>query len=161
MAKNKVTKKSLQEDLKLWTKGAKVGAAVAVNLIPTGRAAKTVSKIVSKTKAKKITSGEPTIKKKTFIQGDRARITNTPPKKTGAGKNSPVRNTKVEVTYKTKKISPETYAALTTGRTAREGTKKVGTYLKGAVTGAAGLYTVSELKKAKDKKEAEKKKQGK
>ena len=161
MARRKITKKSLQEDLKLWTKGAKVGAAVAVNLVPTGRAAKTVSKIASRTKAKKITSGEPTIKKKTFTQGDRERITNTPPKKTGAGKNSPVKGTKVEVTYKTKKISPETYATLTTGRTAREGTKKVGTYLKGAATGAAFLYTVSELKKAKDKREAEKKKKGK
>ena len=157
----KVTKKSLKEDLKLFTKGAKVGAAVAVNLIPTGRAAKTVSKIVSKSKAKKITSGEPTIKKKTFTQGDRARITNTPPKKTGVGQNSPVKGTKVEINYKTKKISPETYATLTIGRTAREGTKKVGTYLKGAATGAAGLYTVSELKKAKDKKEAEKKKKDK
>jgi hypothetical protein len=159
--KKKSIKEGLKEDFKLWTKGAKVGAAVAVNLIPTAKAAKTVSKIASRTKAKKITSGEPTIKKKTFTQGDRARITNTPPKKTGAGKNSPVKGTKVEVSYKTKKISPETYAMLTTGRTAREGSKKVGTYLKGAATGAAGFYTVSELKKARDKKEAEKKKKGK
>ncbi|NDB92963.1 MAG: hypothetical protein EB167_09805, partial [Nitrososphaeria archaeon] len=144
-----------------WSKGAKVGAAVAVNLIPTGRAASKVSKIVSKTKSKKITSGEPTVKTKTFTQGDRARITSTPPKKTGVGKNSPIKGTKVEVSYKTKKISPETYAMLTTGRTVREGSKKVGTYLKGVTTGAAGLYTASELKKAKDKKEAEKKKKGK
>jgi hypothetical protein len=161
MAKRKITKKSLKEDLNLWTKGAKVGAAVAVNLVPTGRAAKTISKIASASKAKKISSGGETIKKKTFTQGDRARITNTPPKKTGTGKNSPVKGTKVEVTYKTKKKSPETYATLTTGRTVREGSKKVGTYLKGAATGAAGLYTVSELKKARDKKEAEKKKKGK
>jgi hypothetical protein len=27
MARRKITKKSLQEDLELWTKGAKVGAA--------------------------------------------------------------------------------------------------------------------------------------
>jgi hypothetical protein len=38
-------------------------------------------------------------------------------------KISPVKGTKVEVSYKTKKISPETYAMLTTGRTAREGSK--------------------------------------
>jgi len=158
--KKRSLKQGLKEDLKLWTKGAKVGAAVATNLIPTGRAAKTVSRVVSKTKAKKISSGGETIKKKTFTQGDKARITNTPPKKTGAGKNSPVKGTKVEVSYKTKKISPETYAMLTTGRTVREGSKKVGTYLKGAATGGAVVYTASELKKAKDKKDAAKKKKG-
>jgi hypothetical protein len=155
--KKKSLKEGLKEDLKLWTKGAKAGAVVAANLIPTGRAAKTVSKVVSKTKAKKISSGGETIKKKSFTQGDRARITNTPPKKTGTGKNSPVKGTKVEVTYKTKKISPETYAMLTTGRTARESTKKVGTYVKGAITGA---YVTNELKNAKAKRTAEKKKKG-
>ena len=155
--KKKSLKEGLKEDLKLWTKGAKAGAVVAANLIPTGRAAKTISRVASKTKAKKISSAGETIKKKTFTQGDRARITNTPPKKTGAGKNSPVKGTKVEVSYRTKKISPETYAMLTTGRTVREGSKKVGTYIKGAVTGA---YVTNEVKNAKAKRDAEKKKKG-
>ena len=155
--KKKSFKEGLKEDLKLWTKGAKAGAVVAANLVPTGRAAKVVSKVASRSKAKKISSAGETIKKRTFTQGDRARITNTPPKKTGTGKNSPVRGTKVEVTYKTKKISPETYATLTTGRTAREATKKAGTYVKGAITGA---YVTNEVKNAKAKRTAEKKKKG-
>jgi hypothetical protein len=138
-----------------------VAAALATNVIPTGRVVRTMSKFASASKAKKITSGGETIKKKTFTQGNKARVTNTPPKKTGVGKNSPVKGTKVEVSYKTKKISPLTYATLTTGRTVSEKTKKVGTYLKGAATGGAGVYTVSELKKAKDKRDAAKKKNGK
>ena len=152
--KKKSIKKGLKEDLRLWTKGAKAGVGAAATLIPTGRAVKTVAKIASKTKAKKITSGEPTIKKRTFTQGDRARITNTPPKKSGAGKNSPVKGTKVEVSYKTKKISPETTAQFTTGNVVRKRGGQTAVSLK---TGAA-IYSASQLKKALEQEKKKKKK---
>ena len=149
-------KEGLKEDLRLFTRGAKAGLGAAATLIPTGRAVKTVAKIASASKAKKISSGGETIKKRTFTQGDRARITATPPKKTGAGKNSPVKGTKVEVNYKTKKISPETYAQLTTGNVVR----KRGGLAAAAVKGAAAMYSASQLKKVLDE-ETKKKKKGK
>ena len=152
--KKKSIKKGLKEDLRLWTKGAKAGVGAAATLIPTGRAVKTVAKIASKTKAKKITSGEPTIKKRTFTQGDRARITNTPPKKSGAGKNSPVKGTKVEVSYKTKKISPETTAQFTTGNVVRKRGGLTAAYIKGG----AAMYSASQLKKALEEEKKKKKK---
>ena len=152
--KKKSIKKGLKEDLRLWTKGAKAGVGAAATLIPTGRAVKTVAKIASKTKAKKITSGEPTIKKRTFTQGDRARITNTPPKKSGAGKNSPVKGTKVEVSYKTKKISPETTAQITTGNVVRKRGGLTAAYIKGG----AAMYSASQLKKALEEEKKKKKK---
>ena len=147
-------KEGLKEDLRLFTKGAKAGVGAAAALVPTGRAIKTVAKIASVSKAKKISSGGETIKKKSFTQGDRARITNTPPKKTGAGKNSPVKGTKVEVTYKTKKISPETYAQLTTGNVVRKRGGQAAAYIKGG----AAMYSASQLKKALDEEKKNKKK---
>ena len=152
--KKKSLKEGLKEDLRLWTKGAKAGVGAAATLIPAGRTVKTVAKIASVSKAKKISSGGEIIKKKTFTQGDRARITATPPKKTGAGKNSPVKGTKVEVNYKTKKISPETYAQLTTGNVVRKSGGQVAAYLKGG----AAVYSVSKLKKALDEEKKNKKK---
>lgn len=153
--KKKSLKEGLKEDLKLWGKGAKAGAVVAANLIPTGKAASTVAKIASASKATKLSSGASKIKTKTFTQGSKARITNTPPKKTGAGVNSPVKGTKVQVKYKTKELTPKQQATLTTGRVVREGAKKAGTYAKGAITGA---YVTNEVKNAKAKREANKKK---
>ena len=147
-------KEGLKEDLRLFTKGAKAGVGAAAALAPTGRAVKTVAKIASVSKAKKISSGGETIKKKSFTQGDRARITNTPPKKTGVGKNSPVKGTKVEVTYKTKKISPETLAQFTTGNVVRKRGGQAAVSLK---TGAA-IYSASQLKKALDEEKKNKKK---
>lgn len=152
--KKKSIKEGLKEDLRLWTKGAKAGVGAAATLLPTGRAVKTVAKIASASKAKKISSGGEIIKKKTFTQGDRARITATPPKKTGAGKNSPVKGTKLEVNYKTRKISPETMAQFTTGNVVRKGGGLTAAYLKGG----AAMYSASQLKKALDEEKKNKKK---
>ena len=90
------TKKQLQGTSKRITAAAVVGA----NLTPTGRAASTVAKFISASKATKLSSGASKIKTKKFTQGDRARITNTPPNKSGVGKNSPIRGTKIEIKYK-------------------------------------------------------------
>ncbi len=144
-------KEGLKEDAKLWLKGAKAGAVTAINLTPMGKAASTVGKFATATKATKLSSGASKIKTKKFTQGDRARITNTPPKSSKAGPNSPIRGTKVEVKYKTKELTPKQQASLTTGRIAREKTKKAGTYVKGAVTGA---YVMNEIDKAKAKKKS-------
>lgn len=126
-----------------------LAATIALNATPTGRVAKAVSTVVSRSKATKLASGASKTKTKKFTQGDRARITNTPPKKSKAGPNSPVRGTKVEVTYKTKELTPKQQATLTVGRTSRESTKKAGTYVKGAGTGA---YVESQRINRKKKK---------
>ena len=147
--KKKSFKEGIKEDIKLWTKGAKAGAVVAANLVPVGRAASTVAKFASASKATKLSSGASKVKTKKFTQGSKARITNTPPKSSGAGKNSPIKGTKVEIKYKTKELTAKQQATLTTGRTVREGAKKAGTYAKGAVTGA---YVTNEYKNAKAKK---------
>ncbi len=105
--------------------------------------------LVEKSKATKLASGAPKTKTRKFTQGDKARITNTPPKKSKAGPNSPIRGTKVEVTYKTKELTPKQQATLTVGRTSREKTKKAGTYVKGAGTGA---YVESQRINRKKKK---------
>jgi hypothetical protein len=132
-------------------KSAANAAIVAVNLIPTGRAASTVAKYVSRSKATKLASGEPKVKTRTFTQGSKAKITNTPPKKSSAGPNSPVKGTKVKIEYKTKALTPRQEATVTTGRVVRERGKKAGTYVKGAVTGA---YVTNEVNKAKAKKKS-------
>ena len=147
-------KEGLKEDLRLFTKGAKAGVGAAATLIPAGRAVKTVAKIASVSKAKKISSGGEVIKKRTFTQGDKARITATPPKKTGTGKNSPVKGTKVEVSYKTRKINPETLAQFTTGNVVRKRGGQTAAYLKGG----AAMYSASQLKKALDEEKKNKKK---
>lgn len=154
MAKKKAKpslKEGLKEDARLIGKGAVAGLVTVANLLPTGRVARTVSKFASASKATKLASGAPKVKTRTFTQGERARITNTPPKKSKAGPNSPIRGTKVEVKYKTKEITPVQQATYTTGRTVRETTKKAGTYAKGAVTAA---YVTNEAKNAKKKKDA-------
>jgi hypothetical protein len=130
-------------------KAGKAAAIIAINAIPTARVARTVAKIASATKATKLSSGASKVKTKTFTQGSRARITNTPPKKSSAGPNSPIKGTKVKVEYKTKELSPRQQANLTTGRVVREEGKKVGTYAKGGAT--VGIVE-SERKKSKKKK---------
>jgi hypothetical protein len=152
MAKKKAKpslKEGLKEDARLIRKGAVAGLVTVANLIPTGRAAKTVAKFASASKATKLSSGASKVKTRKFTQGDRARITNIPPKKSKAGPNSPIRGTKVEIKYKTKELTPSQQATLTTGRTARETTKKAGTYAKAAVTSA---YVTNEVKNAKRNK---------
>jgi hypothetical protein len=130
-------------------RAAKAAAIVGINVLPVGRAASTIAKIASATKATKLASGASKVKTRTFTQGSKARITNTPPKRSGAGANSPVKGTKVKVTYKTKELTPKQQATLTTGRVVREKGKTTGTYAKGAAT--AGLIA-SEVNKSKKKK---------
>jgi hypothetical protein len=144
-------KEQFQKDLNSWVQGFKGGAVMAANLVPVGKAASVVGKFATATKATKLSSGASKVKTKKFTQGEKARITNTPPKKSKAGPNSPIRGTKVEVTYKTKELTPKQQASLTTGRIAREKTKKAGTYAKGALTGA---YVMNEVDKAKAKKKS-------
>jgi len=146
-----------KKQLKGTAKKIIAGAVVAANVTPTGRAASTVAKFASASKATKLSSGASKIKTKKFTQGSKARITSTPPKKTGVGQNSPIKGTKVEIKYKTKELTPKQQATLTTGRTVREGAKKAGTYAKGFITGA---YLTNEAKNAKAKRDAEKKKKG-
>jgi hypothetical protein len=127
----------------------KAALLAGITLAPTGRAASTVAKFVSRSKATKLASGEPKVKTRTFTQGSKAKITNTPPKKSPAGPNSPIKGTKVKVEYKTKALTPRQEATVTTGRIVRERGKKVGTYVKGAATGA---LVTNEVNKAKAKK---------
>jgi hypothetical protein len=150
-AKRNYDKKSKIGTKAALKKSAANAAIVAVNLIPTGRAASTVAKYVSRSKATKLASGEPKTKTRTFTQGSKAKITNTPPKKSSAGPNSPIKGTKVKIEYKTKALTPRQEATVTTGRVVREGGKKAGTYVKGAVTGA---YVMNEKNKAKAKKKS-------
>ena len=142
-----------QDPIKVTNKGlrraGKAAAIVAINLTPTGRAASTVAKIASLSKATKLASGASKVKTKTFTQGSKARITNTPPKKSKAGPNSPIKGTKVKVEYKTKELTPKQQATLTTGRVVREKGKKAGTYIKGGAT--VGIVE-SERKRSKKKK---------
>ena len=130
-------------------RAGKAAAIVAINLTPTGRAASTIAKIASLSKATKLSSGASKVKTKTFTQGRTAKITNTPPKKSAAGPNSPIKGTKVKVEYKTKELTPKQQATLTTGRVVREKGKAAGAYAKGAATTAV---IASEKGKNKKKK---------
>jgi hypothetical protein len=132
-------------------KGAANAAVVAINLIPTGRAASTVGKIVSRTTAKKMVPGESKEVVRKFTQGKNANIVEQAPKKYKEGAKSPVKGTKVTVVKKTKAQTPLQVTTVTKGRIARENTKKAGTYAKGAVTGA---YVMNEIDKAKAKKKS-------
>jgi hypothetical protein len=142
--KDKVKKEAVKAG-----KGIVRDLVIAANFTPVGKAASIVGKFASASKATKITSGAPKVKTRKFTQGDKARITNTPPKSSKAGPNSPIKGTKVEVKYKTKELTPMQQATLTTGRVAREKAKSGLTYAKGAVTGA---YVTNEVKNAKAKK---------
>ena len=115
---------------------AALAATIGLNAIPTIRAAKVVSSFVSASKATNLASGASKTKTKIFTQGNAARVTNTTSKASGSAKYSPTKGTKVKVEYKTKELSPKQQATLTVGRTARESTKKVGTFVKGVGTGA-------------------------
>ena len=138
--------KITKDDLR---KAGKAAAIVAINLTPTGRAASTVAKIASATKATKLSSGASKVKTKTFTQGRRARITTTPPKKSSAGPSSPIRGSKVKVEYKTKELTPKQQATLTTGRVVRGRASQAGAYVKGGAT--VGIVA-SEKGKSKKKK---------
>ncbi len=133
-------------------KGIVRDLVIASNFIPVGKAASAVGKFVSASKATKLSSGAPKIKTKKFTQGDRARITNTPPKSSKAGPNSPIKGTKVEIKYKTKELTPMQEATLTTGSVARKRTKSALTYAKGAAGVATANYLINDVKNAKAKK---------
>jgi hypothetical protein len=145
---DKRSKGSTKDALK---KSAANAAVVAINLIPTGRAASTVGKIVSRTTAKKMVPGESKEVVRKFTQGKNANIVQQAPKKYKEGAKSPVKGTKVTVVKQTKAQTPLQVTTVTKGRIAREKTKKAGTYVKGAVTGA---YVTNEVNKAKAKKKS-------
>ncbi len=151
MAKKKAKpslKEGLKEDIKLIGKGAKAGLVTVANLIPTGKAASTVGKFVSKTTAGKMVATEGKTVTRKFTQGSKANITQQAPKKFKEGVKSPVKGTKVTVVKQTKGQTPLQQTTVTKGRVARETTKKAGTYAKGAVTGA---YVMDEYNKSKSK----------
>ena len=158
MAKKK-PKPSLKDRIKKEAVNAGKGIVrdlvIAANFTPVGKAASVVGKFASASKATKITSGAPKVKTKKFTQGDRARITNTPPKSSKAGPNSPIKGTKVEIKYKTKELTPMQEATLTTGRVARERAKLGLTYAKGAAGLATANYLIKDVKNAKAKKTAD------
>ena len=143
-----------QNPIKVTDKGlrraGKAAAIIAINLTPTGRAASTVAKIASATKATKLASGASKVKTKTFTQGSRARITTTPPKKSSAGPSSPIRGSKVKVEYKTKELTPKQQATLTTGRVVRGRASQAGAYAKGGAT--VGIVAREKGKSKKKKK---------
>jgi hypothetical protein len=142
-------------------KVATLVGTVAINAIPAGRAASMIAKTVARGKATKITSGGAVTKTRTFTQGKNAKITNTPPKKSKVGPNSPIKGTKTQVTYKTRKISPKQQAwsqsGLATISKSRQG-------LAAAKAGTAGAYIAGNSaatnanQKASKKKAAKKKK---
>ncbi len=68
-----------KKQLKGTSKRIVAAAVVAANATPTGRAASTVAKFASASKSTKLASGASKIKTRTFTQGSRARVTNTPP----------------------------------------------------------------------------------
>lgn len=150
-AKRNYDKKSNIGTKAALKKGAANAAVVAINLIPTGRAASTVGKIVSRTTAKKMIPGESKEVVRKFTQGKNAKIVEQAPKKYKEGAKSPVKGTKVTVVKQTKGQTPLQVTTVTKGRVAREKTKQAGTYAKGAVTGA---YVMNEVNKAKAKKKS-------
>jgi len=150
-AKRNYDKRSKDSAKTVLKKTAANAAVVAVNLIPTGRAASTVGKIISRTTAKKMVPGESKEVIRKFTQGKNANIVQQAPKKYKEGAKSPVKGTKVTVVKQTKAQTPLQVTTVTKGRIAREKTKKAGTYVKGAVTGA---YVTNEVNKAKAKKKS-------
>ena len=150
-AKRNYDKRSKDSAKTVLKKSAANAAVVAINLIPTGRAASTVGKIISRTTAKKMVPGESKEVVRKFTQGKNANIVEQAPKKYKEGAKSPVKGTKVTVVKQTKAQTPLQVTTVTKGRIAREKTKKAGTYVKGAVTGA---YVTNEVNKAKAKKKS-------
>jgi hypothetical protein len=148
-AKRNYDKRSKDSAKTVLKKSAKNAAVVAINLIPTGKAASTVGKFVSRTTAKKMVPGESKEVVRKFTQGKNANIVEQAPKKYKEGAKSPVKGTKVTVIKKTKGQTPLQVATVTKGSVARGKTKQAGAYVKGAVTGA---YVTNEVNKAKAKK---------
>jgi hypothetical protein len=136
-------------------KVAEWAGTVAINAIPTGRAASVVAKTVARGKATKLASGEAVTKVRKFTQGKNATIKNTPPKKSGVGPNSPIKGTKVEVAYKTKKISPKQAAWQQSGISTISKTKQGLTAVK---SGSAGAYVSGNSAANASKKKSDKKK---
>ena len=147
-AKRNYEKKTNTSTKAALKKGAANAAIAAINFIPTGRAASAVGKIVSRTTAGKMVATEGKTVLRKFTQGKNANIVEQAPKKYKEGAKSPVKGTKVTVVKKTKGQTPLQITTVTKGRVAREGTKKAGIYVKGAITGA---YVTNEVNKAKAK----------
>ena len=138
---NKAVTKSTKE---IVDKGKAIIEVAAVNAIPTGKAASEVGKFVSRTTAGKMVEGEAKTVVRKFVQGKGANIVEQAPKKFGEGAKSPVTGTKVTVVKDTRAQTPLQQSTVTVGRVAREASKQVGTYAKGAATGA---IVTNEIKK--------------
>jgi hypothetical protein len=134
-------------------KSAANAAVVAINLIPTGRAASTVGKFVSRTTATKMVPGESKEVIRKFTQGKKANIVEQAPKRYKEGPKSPVKGTKVTVEKETKGQTPLQYATVTKGAVTRKNTKKAVTIAKTAANTAYAIDKYQESKKKKkDKK---------
>ena len=140
----KVSKKQMSET-------RKIAGVVATSLIPAGKLAKMTASYRSKSAARKLEPGGEIIKSRKFKQGKDS-ITMEYPKKSGGGTASPIKGTKVNVTYKTKAQSPLQVATLTTGRVSRENTKKTVTRVKSAVQGGYVVDRINQANKKKEKK---------
>jgi len=141
------------EPVKNLKKVTTLVGTIAINAIPAGRAASLVAKTVARGKATKITSGGAVTKTRNFTQGKNAKITNTPPKKSKVGSYSPIKGTKTEVTYGTRKISPKQQAWSQSGLATISKSKQG---LAAAKAGTAGAYISKQ--EASKKKAAKKKK---
>ena len=139
---NQVNKAVTKGTKEVVDKGRAVIAAAAVNAIPTGKVASEVGKFASRTTAGKMVEGEAKQVIRKFTQGKGANIVEQTPKKFGEGAKSPVTGTKITVVKDTRAQTPLQQSTTTVGRTVREETKKAGTYLKGAATGAIALNEV-------------------
>jgi hypothetical protein len=134
---------------------ANIAKGVAIAAIPVGRAASTVGKVVSKVTSPKFTATGKVTKTKTVTQGPKAKVTVKSP---GTGVASPIKGSKVKVSWDTQGLSvkqQQNVTALTKSQKARRGLSTA----KGVVAGVVGSQEPKSNKaKPKNEKKASQKK---
>ena len=141
-------------------RAANIAKGIAIAAIPVGRGASIAGKIISKVVSPKMTSAGRVTKTRTFTQGPKAKIEAKAPK--GAAAYSPIKGSKVKVTWDTQGLSvrqQQNVTALTTGQKARTGLNVA----KGAAAGAVATQSPKSKKgsvtqQSKSKKASQKKK---
>lgn len=141
-------------------RAVQVAKGIAIAAIPVGRGASIAGKIISKVVSPKMTSAGRVTKTRTFTQGPKAKIEAKAPK--GAAAYSPIKGSKVKVTWDTQGLSvrqQQNVTALTTGQKARTGLNVA----KGAAAGAVATQSPKSKKgsvtqQSKSKKASQKKK---
>lgn len=128
-------------------------AAAAIMMTPGAKVASTVGKAVTRVAAKKYTPKVGQKVSKTFVQGRNATVKQTPPKRTGAGPNSPVKGTKVDLETKTRGRSPREQASSKEGRRTRNVVQKLDLITK---AGAGTAYVMDPRNRPKSTKKRSK-----